>query len=403
MKGVDRRFSLDDLIGSSSRAGLRTRIDCLVGGPTALATTAGDLLWGTVPEGASFRVPVTLELEAAGHLVSSVGDLPRLQAAAGLLGFLMRQRAQYLMAADLHVEAVQSDYETLLAKHAALEASEQRLRELSAELEQRVKDQVRLLDERQRQLYEAEKLASVGQLAAGVAHEINNPIGFIRSNLATSRRYVAQLAALREAARGASATAFEVAASEIDLDFVLDDFDDLLRDCIDGADRIARIVRDLKGFSNVDGADEGLLDLNESLILVCDMLAAKLPAGVSLHRALQPLPKWRGRPGPLNQVFFNLLRNAAQAVGDHGTISVASGVSEQGIRIEIRDDGCGIPAEHLKRVFDPFFTTRRVGEGTGLGLTVVRDAVHSHGGRVELDSRSGSGTRVSVILPVEVR
>ncbi len=399
MIGVDRRFALDELVGRTSRGRMQEYVDRLVGVPTALTGEGGHLVWGTLPEGTSLRVPVELELEPVGHLIAAVTDLPRLQAAAGMLGFVLRQRAQYLMASDLHIEAVQADYEQLMAKHAALEASEQALRALTQELEKRVEEQVRLLEERQRQLYQAERLASVGQLAAGVAHEINNPIGFVRSNLATSQQYVARLRRL-QAALGSVGGPVGQLCREIDLDFLLEDFEALLRDSLDGADRIARIVRDLKGFSNVDGAAEELLDVNDNLAVVCDMLAGQLPAGVALHRALQPLPKLRGRPGHLNQLFFNVLHNAAQAVGERGTIRVASGVSEGAVRIEIADDGCGIAAEHLGRVFDPFFTTRPVGAGTGLGLAVARDVAQAHGGRIEIASRAGSGTRVTVTLPV---
>jgi len=400
MKGVDRSFSLDELLGTNTRGRMHAYIDCLVGGATALVAPPGHVLWGTLPEGAAYRVPVELELEPVGYLVSAVADLPRLKAAAAMLGFMLRQRAQYLMAADLHVEAVQSDYEVLLAKHAALEASERELRMLSAELEQRVAEQVRLVDARQRQLYEVEKLASVGQLAAGVAHEINNPVGFIRSNLGTSQQYLTRLRRLQAALAGDAPPAVAGVCRDIDLDFLLDDFDELLRDCIDGADRITRIVRDLKAFSNVDQADEELLDVNDNLAVVCDMLGGQLPPGVTLHRALQPLPRLRGRAGHLNQLFLNVLRNALQAVGEHGTVRVASASAQGAVHVEIADDGCGIAAEDLKRVFEPFFTTRAVGEGTGLGLSVARDIAQAHGGRIELASRRGSGTRVLIVLPV---
>jgi signal transduction histidine kinase len=121
---------------------------------------------------------------------------------------------------------------------------------------------------------------------------------------------------------------------------------------------------------------------------------------VTLHRALQPLPKLRGRAGHLNQLFLNVLRNAVQAVGERGTVRVAAAPAAGVVRVEVSDDGGGIAEADLARVFDPFFTTRAVGEGTGLGLTVARDIVHAHGGTIELASRRGSGTRVVIALPV---
>lgn len=399
--GVDRAFTIDELLGRALRRSLQPLVDRLTGSPTALTGTDGELLWGQLPEGNALRVGIELELEPVGHLVSAVTDLPRLRAVAGMLGHVLRQRAQYLLASDLHISAVQADYEALLAKHAELEASEQQLRRLSAELEERVAAQVTLLDQRQRQLYQAEKLASVGQLAAGVAHEINNPIGFIRSNLATARRYLEQLGGLRAGLQAGSGEAMLRAAKAADLGFLLDDFDALLGDCIDGADRVARIVSDLKGFSNVDRSEEEMADVNALLATVCDLVAGRLPAGVSLHRRFGPLPRTRCRPGHLNQVFFNVLDNAIRAVGEHGTIAVSTQAAAAALEVEISDDGCGIAAEHLARVFEPFFTSRQVGEGTGLGLTVARDIVHAHGGEIALTSRADSGTRVVISLPLE--
>ncbi len=401
MSAVDRNFPLQDLVGPSLRGRLQSRLDLLTGVHTALADLHGTLLWGALPAGNSYRIPVELELEPVGHLIAACETPDRLKAAAGLLEMILQQRAQYLMAADLHLEAVQSDYESLLAKHAELEASEARLRVLSRQLEDRVREQVDLIEARQRQLYESERLAAVGQLAAGVAHEINNPIGFVRSNLVTAKRYVASLAELHDAISKSSSSGVRALSDRLDLGFIVEDFGVLLDDCVQGADRIARIVSDLKSFASIDGAEYERFDLGEKLVAVCGMVEAALPPGVSLTcRVDDGSLQVKGHVGHLNQALFNILRNAVQAVRDHGKVSVRAEREGDRVRIEIEDDGEGMTAEVRRRAFEPFFSTRDVGAGTGLGLTVARDAVRAHEGQIEIDSAPGRGCRVRIQLPV---
>lgn len=413
MAALDRQFMLQDLLGASLRKRLQGRLDLLVGAATVLQDRDGALLWGnTLPEH-GLSVALDLELEPVGFLVSSADRAERLKAAAEVLEAILQQRAQYLMAADLHVEAVQADYENLLAKNAELAASEARLRALSGKLEEQVREQVALIEARQRQLYETERLAAVGQLAAGVAHEINNPIGFVRSNLVSARRYVSALLALRDALGRETTPGLREVCERIDFDFMLDDFGALLDDSIQGADRIAGIVRDLKSFSNVDGAGQELFDLGEKLLAVCAMIESSLPAGVRLNcQVAAQLPWVNGHVGHLNQAFFNLIRNAVQAVSGRGGQVVVRVGAEQGtlqgapqdvLRIDILDNGEGMAPEVLKRAFEPFFSTRGVGEGTGLGLSVARDVVRAHHGRISLESVPDKGSRVRVLLPAVAR
>jgi signal transduction histidine kinase len=320
---------------------------------------------------------------------------------AALVELLLGSVVRYRMAVDLHEEAVREDYAALQQKHAALEISEARYRKLNEELEQRVREQVATIDAAQRQLYQVEKLASVGQLAAGVAHEINNPIGFIRSNLNTARRYADTVRGLQSVVATGDAAQIAAAWQRLDMDFVLGDFVELIDDSIAGADRVARIVTDLKGFSNVDRPEEAVIDLNDNLRSACNVMATRLPPGATIEQDLQPLPPFLCLPGHLNQVFLNVLLNAAQAVApETGRVAVRSRAVDGEIRIEIGDNGCGIAPEDLPRVFDPFFTTRGVGQGTGLGLTVGRDIVLVHNGRMDIASRPGAGTTVTITLPV---
>lgn len=400
MSKFDRELSLSELLGGINRDKLSLALGTLAGTNFRLLDAGGiPLSGGATPAPDAVRLPLTLDLEPLGYLEGTGGE-NTLRAAATLLELLLRAALRYRMASTLHAEAVSADFEALQHKHAALQESEARYKTLAAELEERVHEQVQSLDAAQRQLYQAEKLASVGQLAAGVAHEINNPLGFIRSNLKTGRDYVERFTVFSALVRGGDMNSVTTAWREGDMDFVLDDFSQLLDESISGVDRVARIVADLKSFSNVDAADEAMVDLNDNIRAAAGMLAPTLPPGVELKLDLQPIPRLLCLPGHLNQVLINLFKNASQAISGQGTVNVISGVADGAIRIQVSDDGCGIPADILPRIFEPFFTTRDVGAGTGLGLTVSRSIVQAHGGRIEVDSAANKGTTLSVYLPL---
>jgi signal transduction histidine kinase len=391
----DREFSLAELLPASLLDATGPALAGLLDSGLAVVTTDGRPYWGNAPDDA-LREALVMELEPVAYVASKAAP-NRLRAAAVVLRQLMATRARYLMACDLHSSVVAEDYQVLLDRNRALQASEARYKSLAEQLEQRVEAQVRLLDERQRQIYQAEKLASVGQLAAGIAHEINNPIGFVRSNIATFGGYLERFAAFK-----GRLGEVPVAWSELKLDFVLEDGADLVRECLAGIDRVARIVRDLKGFSNIDRPDEEVVDLNESLGEACDVVASQLPAGVALERRFGDLPRLLCLPGHLKQVFFNVIRNGVQAVRDAnrpGTVTVASRLVDRDIEIAIADTGAGMTTDQLAHAFEPFYTTRPVGQGTGLGLTVARDIVQAHGGRMSIDSRLDAGSTVTVFLP----
>lgn len=397
----DRDLGVRELLAGVPLPRLDALLGTLLGAEYRLAAADGAAVLGrATPFAAPHRAAVRHELETLAQLESEQADEARLTAAAGLLELMLKLSARYHMAAELHVETVNEDYAALQRKHAALQESEARYKVLSEQLEERVKEQVKTIETAQRQLYQAEKLASIGQLAAGVAHEINNPIGFIRSNLGTARQYVQDLGSLASLLGSGNLAQFQAAWQNADMAFVLEDFASLLNESIDGADRVAKIVADLKGFSNVDRAEEEMVDLNDNLRAVCAVVAGQFNGKAELQLDLQPLPRLLCLPGHLNQVFLNLLLNAAQAVSDAGRIEVASDVVDNQIRIRISDNGCGIPQDNLERIFEPFFTTREVGSGTGLGLTVARDIVQAHGGRIEVESQSGKGSMFTILLPI---
>lgn len=398
-RNFDREFTLNELLAGISHQRLGAALAALLGTGFRLSSRAGEVLTGTAGDlPGAVRVAILHDLEPLGWL-EAVAEEDKVRAAATLLELLCHQGARYHMASELHIEVVRADYEALQHQYAALQASEARYRELSQELEERVRQQVGVIETTQRQLYQAEKMASVGQLAAGVAHEINNPIGFIQSNLRTARGYVERLEKLAPVIRANASLAG--AWKHADMDFMLEDFGALLTESVDGTSRVARIVADLKGFSNVDHAEEEVVDLNDSLRSICNVAHAQVASQAEVVLDLSELPRLPCRVGQINQVFLSLLLNAAQAMDTRGEIRIRSRYVEGEIRIEFSDSGRGIAQDMLERIFDPFFTTREVGQGVGLGLTVSRDVVTAHGGRIEVQSESGTGSTFAIVLPVD--
>lgn len=265
----------------------------------------------------------------------------------------------------------------------------------------------------QSQLLQQEKMSSIGQLAAGVAHEINNPMGFIMSNLNTLRKYLDRLqgfittqqSALQNVAVEPSTAMNALHAMESEraarkIDFVLADAESLLAESLDGAERVKRIVQDLKGFSRIDEAESKMADINAGLESTVNIVWNEIKYKAVVHKEYGNIPLTKCYPGQLNQVFMNILINAAQAIPDSGAIGIRTW-SEQGwIFVAISDTGAGIPAEKTGRIFEPFYTTKEVGKGTGLGLSIAYDIVKKHGGDIAVQSEMGKGTTFTVTIPV---
>jgi len=395
--GFDREWSLPELLDESTLERIGPGLAELLGGDVAVLDDQERTLWGRLSPDAR-REALILELEPIGWLASNTASPTALRGSRTLLLALLRAQIRFRMASSLHLEAVAADFESLKREHAHLLESEARYRKLSEELDARVKSQLAELEERRQMLYQAEKLASVGQLAAGMAHEINNPLGFVRSNLGSFQGYLDKFAQLKAHLADAGR-----AWQQLDLDFILEDGRELLTDSADGLERIARIVADLKSFSNVDRASEEFADLNTCLRHAASVIEPQLPGNVELQLDLHELPKLVCLPGHLNQLFFNLIRNGVQAIADSGRpgkVCIASRADGQAIRIRISDDGIGMSPEQLDHAFEPFYTTRPVGGGTGLGLATARNIVQAHSGRIELSSQPQVGTTVSLSFPL---
>ncbi|MFC5300121.1 ATP-binding protein [Azospira restricta] len=259
------------------------------------------------------------------------------------------------------------------------------------------------------QLLQSEKLAAVGQLAAGVAHEINNPVGFVGSNLGALGTYIGRLfeliaayEAMEQALPAVHPARQEVARlrATLEVDYLRQDIPDLLRESVDGLDRVKRIISDLKGFSRVDDGRHEAVDLHRGLESTLNVIWSELKYKAQVVREFGELPPVVCIPGQINQVFMNLLVNAAQAIETTGTITLRTGTAGDRVWVEISDTGKGIPADIRARIFEPFFTTKPVGKGTGLGLSISRDIVERHGGRLEVQSAPGEGTTFRITLPV---
>ena len=260
------------------------------------------------------------------------------------------------------------------------------------------------------QLVQTEKLASIGQLAAGVAHEINNPVGFVSANLSTLGTYVGNLLALADAcerslreavpADSPALSAFKAAQAAADLDFLREDIVALLEESREGLDRVRRIVQDLRDFSRAGGNDQWqCASLEAGLDATVNIALTDMKHRVTVCKDYGGIGPIECLPSQLNQVFLNLIVNAGHAIADTGTITLRTGQTADRVWVEVSDSGCGIPAEHLGRLFDPFFTTKPVGQGTGLGLALSYGIVEKHGGQITVHSTVGEGTTFRVSLP----
>jgi two-component system NtrC family sensor kinase len=257
------------------------------------------------------------------------------------------------------------------------------------------------------QMLQKEKMASIGQLAAGVAHEVNNPIGFISSNLSTLGKYMERLkeviatqSAIIDSCAGGGRQELAEMRQRLKLDYIMADIGPLIAESLDGAERVRKIVQDLKSFSRVDEAECKQANLIECLDTTINIVWNELKYKATLHREYGEIPLTMCHPQQLNQVFMNLLVNAAQAIETQGEIKVACRHDNGSIFVAITDTGAGIPAEIMNRLFEPFFTTKEIGMGTGLGLSISYDIVKRHNGEITVQSEVGQGTTFTVRIPV---
>ena len=235
---------------------------------------------------------------------------------------------------------------------------------------------------------QSEKLKSLGQLVAGVAHELNNPIGFVHANLQLLDEFIEKL--VESQAKGEDATRYRDAITK------------LLSRSREGTERVKQIVQDLRTFSRTDQADLQSANLIEEIDRTLALMEPRFKGVVEVVREFEELPEVTCYPGQLNQVFLNLLMNACDVLEDEngGKITIRAKPTENGVRLEFEDTGPGIPPEVQTRIFDPFFTTKEVGKGTGLGLSLSHGIIERHGGRIQIESRPNEGANFVIELPL---
>ena len=287
-----------------------------------------------------------------------------------------------------------------------LERKQFQLEELNAELEERVTLEVEKNRQRFQALMQSEKMASIGQLAAGVSHEINNPRAFITGNLRALTQYFDQIVRydhlLQEHSNELAPPVRELISrgrESLEIGYILADGVNLIAESLDGAGRVTRIVRDLKSFSRVDAVENEWVELGSCLESALNICSNELKYVATIQKEQITGPKILCHPGQLNQVFLNLLVNAGQAIVPPGEIVLKSWHDDEFVYVSVRDTGKGIPKGNLQRIFEPFFTTKDVGAGTGLGLSVSYEIVKNHHGEILVESEPGRGATFTVKLP----
>lgn len=276
------------------------------------------------------------------------------------------------------------------------------------QLEQKLEQCHLNLHENYQRMVQQERLASLGQLAAGVAHEVNNPTGYIASNLNSLIKYLKRIKTFHETAQQLIAATSDTRLRDelhdlrvrFKIDSVMVDLDELVADAIEGTERIRRIVMGLKKFSRKEAEEPQAIDVNKILEETLNLCWNELKYKTEVKRQFSPLPQIWGMPQKMSQVFLNLLVNAAQAIDKKGTITITTRQVGDQIEVAISDDGCGIAEEQLDKIFEPFYTTKSETGGTGLGLSILQEIIGQHQGRIHVQSKPGSGSTFTVTLPV---
>jgi len=258
---------------------------------------------------------------------------------------------------------------------------------LNETLEARVDERTLELRETQAQLTQAEKMKSLGQLVAGVAHELNNPIGFVHANLQLLDEYMRKLV--------------EGQRAEADTQRIQEAITKLLERSREGTTRVKKIVQDLRTFSRMDQAELQDADLHEEIERTLRLMEPRFKNDIAVEKEFGDIPRVKCYVGQLNQVFLNLLMNACDAIERDGTVRITTRPIPDGVCLEFEDDGPGIPEDVRSRIFDPFFTTKPVGVGTGLGLSLSHGIIERHGGRIWVESEPGDGTTFHIELPLD--
>lgn len=291
------------------------------------------------------------------------------------------------------------------------------LQTLYTDLENKVKERTKALEDANNELkntqsmmVHSEKMRSLGELVAGITHEINNPINFIHGNLTHLQNYSKALLELIDLYESFETDLNDEKKIEIkklkekiELDFLKEDLPMLIKSCKDGTDRTKNIILDLKNFSRLDELVINTIDLPKEIDTTLNILTTKMKGKAEIVKEYDTnLPLIEGYGGQLNQVFMNILDNACYALGEKGTIFIRLKKTEKDVIIEFEDTGCGMNKEQTEKIFDPFFTTKPVGSGTGLGMSISYKVIQKHNGTISVDSKEGKGTTFRIQIPIKM-
>lgn len=293
----------------------------------------------------------------------------------------------------------------------ALAVENARLLDHSQELLTKQKKLNKKLEEAHNQLLQSEKLASIGQLAAGVAHEINNPVGYINSNMVSLKEYAADMISVidifSEYLEHSNSENIELVnrlnnkIKEIDLEYIKTDLNSLIEESMEGVTRVKKIVQDLKDFSHVDDTEMQWANLHQGLDSTLNIVHNELKYKADVIKNYSDIPEVECIASQINQVFMNILVNAAHAIEDHGTITLTTGENDLFVWVKIQDTGKGISENEISRIFDPFYTSKPVGSGTGLGLSLSYTIIEKHNGKIEVESTVGIGSTFTIWIPIK--
>ena len=284
------------------------------------------------------------------------------------------------------------------------ESLEAKVEERTAELEKANQK----LKETQTMMVNSEKMRSLGELVEGIAQEINNPINFIYGNIMILDNYQKDLITLIDKYTEAQNELNEAKQKEInefkqkiDMDFLKDDIGDLIKSCMEGVERTKNIILDLKNFSRMDEMVFSECNIPKEIDTTLNILNNKIKNRITVHKNYEEnLPKIEAYGGQINQVFMNILDNAQGAIKGTGDIYITAKKEGENIVVEFKDTGCGIAPENINKIFEPFYTTKPVGQGTGLGMSIAYRVIQAHNGKISVESEVGKGTKITLSLPI---
>lgn len=398
---IKTEFTVEELTASLDIDAIGRCLATLISDEIAIISTGGTFLCGNAEFNGIQKIPITLDFEPIAWLICN--NESKGQAAAQLLRVLFTNRARYQMAANMHKTVSLLDFNALQNRNQELQIANHRIQALVDSLEDKVQEQVAVIETNQRKLYEHAKLSAVGQLAAGMAHEINNPIGFITSNFNAQSRYLNKI-------QDFFSRNLELLTGPVLEDFresnicrALENINVTISESLDGCVRIRDIVKDLRVFANIDQGEWDSIDLVVIIESVCHIIRGRYRNASCITLQIAPLPFIHGQPGFLAEALFSLVSNALEAVSgqQYGHVNIQSSQDDEWLYIQVEDNGPGIAPELKDKIFEPFFTTKAVGEGTGLGLSTCRDIVSAHKGKLQVENRSGGGTCVRISLPLK--